>query len=54
MTAVDGADQRPAAEPKPELATNRAGRTVAEALNGYITHAATGFLGGAWQDVPGR
>ena len=51
MTAVDGADQGPAAEPKPELATNRAGRTVAEALNGYITHAATGFVGGARLDI---
>ena len=38
-------------EPKPELATNRAGRTVAEALNGYITHAATGFVGGARLDI---
>ena len=37
--------------PKPELATNRAGRTVAEALNGYITHAATGFLGGTRLDI---
>ena len=39
------------AEPKPELATNRAGRTVAEALSGYITHAATGFVGGARLDI---
>ena len=38
-------------DPKPELATNRAGRTVAEALNGYITHAATGFLGGTRLDI---
>ena len=38
-------------EPKPELATNRAGRTVAEALNGYITHAATEFVGGARLDI---
>ena len=38
-------------DPKPELATNRAGRTVAEALNGYITHAATGFVGGARLDI---
>ncbi|MCY4078502.1 MAG: helicase-related protein [Acidobacteria bacterium] len=39
------------AEPKPELATNRAGRTVAEALSGYITHAATAFVGGARLDI---
>lgn len=51
MTAAEGADQRPVAEPKPELATNRAGRTVAEALNGYITHAATGFVGGTRLDI---
>ena len=38
-------------DPKPELATNRAGRTVAEALNGYIAHAATGFVGGARLDI---
>ncbi|MCY3924202.1 MAG: helicase-related protein [bacterium] len=38
-------------DPKPEIATNRAGRTVAEALNGYITHAATGFVGGARLDI---
>ena len=41
----------PEHEPKPELATNRAGRTVAEALNGYITHAATGFVDGARLDI---
>ena len=41
----------PQHEPKPELATNRAGRTVAEALNGYITHAATGFVGGSRLDI---
>ena len=51
MTAPDGADRQTAADPKPELATNRAGRTVAEALNGYITHAATGFVGGARLDI---
>jgi hypothetical protein len=33
------------------LATNRHGRTVADALNGYITHAATGFVGGARLDI---
>ena len=37
--------------PKPELATNRAGRTVAEALNGFISHAASDFVGGARLDV---
>ena len=36
---------------KPELATNRAGETVAEALAGFITHAATGFVGGAHLDI---
>ena len=41
----------PHREPKPELATNRAGRTVAEALNGYVTHAATEFVGGARLDI---
>ena len=41
----------PHLEPKPELATNRRGRTVAEALNGYIMHAATGFVGGARLDI---
>ncbi len=39
------------ADPKPEIATNRAGRTVAEALNGYIIHAAAGFVGGARLDI---
>ena len=51
MTAADQRLQRPDTEPKPELATNRAGRTVAEALNGYITHAATEFVGGARLDI---
>ena len=51
MTAADPRDTAPVAEPKPELATNRAGRTVAEALNGYITHAAAGFVGGARLDI---
>ena len=51
MTAADRRARRPVAEPKPELATNRAGRTVAEALNGYITHAATEFVGGARLDI---
>ena len=41
MTAVE----------KPELALNRAGRTVAESLSGFITHAATGFVGGASVDI---
>ena len=36
---------------KPELATNRAGDTVAEALNGFISHAATGLVGGARVDI---
>ncbi|MDE0668606.1 MAG: phospholipase D-like domain-containing protein, partial [bacterium] len=39
------------ADPKPEIATNRAGQTVAEALNGYIAHAAGGFVGGARLDI---
>ncbi|MDE0321006.1 MAG: hypothetical protein OXI97_14105 [Acidimicrobiaceae bacterium] len=38
-------------EPKPELALNRDGRTVADALNGFISHAATGFVGGASIDI---
>ncbi len=41
MTAVE----------KPELAVNRGQETVAGALNGFISHAATGFLGGACLDV---
>ena len=36
---------------KPELAVNRDGQTVADALNGFITHAATGFVGGSRLDV---
>ena len=36
---------------KPELALNRHGQTVAEALNGFISHAATGFVGGASVDI---
>ncbi len=36
---------------KPELAVNRDGRTVAQALNGFIAHAATGFVGGAAVDI---
>ena len=36
---------------KPELAVNRGGQTVAEALNGFISHAATGFVGGACVDI---
>ena len=38
-------------ELKPEFAVNRAGRSVAEAVNGFVTHAATGFVGGAHLDV---
>ncbi|MXZ68713.1 MAG: helicase, partial [Acidimicrobiia bacterium] len=38
-------------DPKPELAVNRSGRTVAQAVNGFVTHAATGFVGGADLDV---
>ncbi|MCQ3810445.1 MAG: helicase [Acidimicrobiia bacterium] len=41
MTAVE----------KPELAVNRGQDTVAGALNGFISHAATGFVGGACLDV---
>jgi len=40
-----------AGEAKPELALNRGGRTVAEALNGFISHAASGFVGGAGVDI---
>lgn len=36
---------------KPELAVNRGQETVAAALNGFISHAATGFVGGACLDV---
>ena len=38
-------------EAKPEFAANRDGRSVADAVNGFVTHAATGFLGGAHLDV---
>ena len=36
---------------KPELAINQRGQTVAQALTGFIAHAATGFVGGACLDV---
>ena len=36
---------------KPELAVNRSGETVADALSGFITHAATDFVGGARLDI---
>ena len=38
-------------DPKPELAVNRGGRTVADALNGFIACAATEFVGGARLDI---
>ena len=38
-------------DPKPQLAVNRSGRTVAQAVNGFVRHAATGFVGGADLDV---
>ena len=38
-------------DPKPEIATNRAGETVAEALTGFITDAATSYIGGARLDI---
>ena len=38
-------------EPKPELAVNRSGRTVAGAVNDFATHAATRFVGGARLDI---
>ena len=41
MTAVE----------KPELALNRGDGTVADALNGFITHAVSGFVGGASVDI---
>ncbi|MDE0676158.1 MAG: phospholipase D-like domain-containing protein [Acidimicrobiaceae bacterium] len=36
---------------KPELALNGDGLRVADALNGFISHAATGFVGGASIDI---
>ncbi|MCY3851350.1 MAG: phospholipase D-like domain-containing protein [Acidimicrobiaceae bacterium] len=36
---------------KPELAVNRGAETVAEALNGFVSHAATGFVGGTHLDI---
>ncbi|WP_419918921.1 helicase-related protein [Candidatus Poriferisocius sp.] len=36
---------------KPELAVNRHEHTVAGALNGFINHATTGFVGGAGVDI---
>ena len=36
---------------KPEFAVNRDGQTVSEALSGFISHAATGFVGGASLDI---
>ena len=41
----------PFPEPKPELAVNRGGRTVADSLNGFIAHAAADFVGGACLDI---
>ncbi len=38
-------------QPKPEFAANRKGRTVAEAVTGFVTHAATNFVGGAGLDI---
>ena len=37
--------------PKPEFAANRAGHTVAAAVNDFITHAATAYVGGAGLDI---
>ena len=37
--------------PQPEIATNREGETVGEALSGFITYAADAFKGGAGLDV---
>ncbi len=36
---------------KPEFVINQDGQTVADSLNGFITHAATEFVGGARLDV---
>ena len=36
---------------KPEFAVNRDGRSVADAVNGFVSHAATGFMDGARLDV---
>ena len=41
----------PSLGPKPELAVNWGGRTVAGSLNGFISHAAAGFVGGASLDI---
>ena len=41
----------PPVEHKPELALNRGDRTVAAALNGFISGAATGLVGGTRIDV---
>ena len=37
--------------PKPEFAVNQDGQTVADALNGFITHASDGLTGGASLDI---
>ncbi|MDE0131846.1 MAG: helicase-related protein [bacterium] len=36
---------------KPEFAVNRDGQSVADAINGFVSHAATGLVGGARLDV---
>ena len=49
---VSGSDSHAGGEVmKPEFAVNRAGRSVAEAVNGFVAHAATGLVGGARLDV---
>ena len=48
------ADHNPAPEPvedKPELALNRGDSTVAAALNGFISGAASGLVGGSRIDI---
>ncbi len=41
----------PEGHEKPEIALNQGEQTVADSLNGFITHAATGFVGGAGVDI---
>ena len=49
---VSGSDSHAGGEVmKPEFAVNRDGRSVADAVNGFVVHAATGLVGGARLDV---
>ncbi len=51
MSTTDQPDKRLEADPKPELAVNRHGQTVADALNVFISAAATDFVGGVHIDI---